>query len=132
MSVIRTGAENDPADSKRSSDLRSVLWGNQTAEPEIEQVPSPGSLRFEIGHISVTAAAELSFAATADSASGYLLRHQRGDWGLLDSKASQSNEKALREGGPIRSVYLLENDLKIVVVTAGSRQRTRIFLISEY
>lgn len=59
-------------------------------------------------------------------------RHQRGDWGELDSEDKQANEWALRNGARLLSAYRSADGEKFWVITEADRSVTTVLLPSEY
>ncbi|RYG98193.1 MAG: hypothetical protein EON58_07870 [Alphaproteobacteria bacterium] len=61
-----------------------------------------------------------------------LLRHHRhGNWGQIPPEEEIANERALREGGEICSVYIMDEDLIIVCTTTADRSATTFSLPEE-
>ncbi len=62
-----------------------------------------------------------------------LLRHQCGDWGVLDAEDCAANDRAVMGGSRILSVYELGSSReKIWIVSAADRSSTVAMLPSEY
>ncbi len=65
-----------------------------------------------------------------------LRRHHTGDWGVLDAADYQANERAVRDGSRIVSVYR-DMEVTVMVITeakdgCGIRRCTTVLLPSEY
>ncbi|MGB3545013.1 hypothetical protein [Rubrivirga sp.] len=58
-------------------------------------------------------------------------RHQSGDWGTLSAHDRRANEKALRDGSRVMSVYPTAGG-RLWVVTEAGRSSTTVLLPSEY
>jgi hypothetical protein len=86
--------------------------------------------KFPLGGVYITQAA----AAVLSSADvgGALQRHQRGDWGELDSHDVQENELALAHEERLFSVYRSTTGVKFYVSTEPDRSRTTILLPEDY
>ncbi|MCX4166318.1 MULTISPECIES: hypothetical protein [Paraburkholderia] len=60
-----------------------------------------------------------------------LVRHQCGDWGVLDAEDRAVNDRAVINGTRILSAYVIGNE-KIYVITEADRSNTTVLLASEY
>jgi hypothetical protein len=61
-----------------------------------------------------------------------LEHHVRGDWGTLDAKDLNSNERALRFGGRLFSSYHSTQDVKFWIITECDRSVTTVRLPEDY
>jgi hypothetical protein len=61
-----------------------------------------------------------------------LLRHALGDWGTLDKEDWQANERALRDGGRLFSLYHTNQDVRFYVITECDRAVTTVLLPEDY
>jgi hypothetical protein len=87
--------------------------------------------RFPIGELAVTAGAQN--ALSHHDIETALNRHISGDWGDLDKHDWNANERALKDGGRLVSVYESENGSgRFYVITEADRSYTTILLPSEY
>jgi hypothetical protein len=86
---------------------------------------------FELGLMCITPMAKAQLQALNLDYQVLLHRHQRGDWGDLDSDDLDANEEALHTGSRIFSAYLL-GDTKFWCITEADRRSTTILLPSEY
>jgi hypothetical protein len=59
-------------------------------------------------------------------------RHQAGDWGEVAAEDRQQNERALREGLRLFSVYRAANGTKFWVITEAGREATTLLLPEDY
>lgn len=86
--------------------------------------------KFSLGRTLITpgALAKLS----PESPLQALLRHHSGDWGDLDEQDRQENERSLREGFRLFSVYRDSSGTKFWIITEADRSATTILLPSEY
>jgi hypothetical protein len=55
-----------------------------------------------------------------------LRRHARGDWGEAKPEEVADNERGLREGGGVLSIFRDRRDGKFCVMTNGSRSATLV------
>ena len=63
----------------------------------------------------------------------YLIRHQSGDWGEIDTHDRKENQLSLEQGFRLISVYTLSiTGVKIWVITEADRSSTCILLTEEY
>jgi hypothetical protein len=86
--------------------------------------------RFELGQIVVTTDAAMKIPpGDIESA---LRRHSRGDWGDLDSKDRQQNDRAVERGGTIASIFRATNGDKFYVLTEADRSVTTVLMPEEY
>jgi hypothetical protein len=86
---------------------------------------------FPLGLMCITPMAKEQLQALNLDYQVLLHRHQRGDWGDLDSDDLDANEEALHTGSRIFSAYLL-GDTKFWCITEADRSSTTILLPSEY
>lgn len=59
-------------------------------------------------------------------------RHARGDWGECDKDDAMENERSLREGGRLLSVYTDRGGTRFWIITEADRSVTTILLPSDY
>lgn len=93
-------------------------------------LPQTGATLFSSGDVYSTPGAldsipsmELSLALT---------RHLQGDWGELETEDKTANERALKEGGRLVSVYTTLSGTRFYVITEADRSVTTFLLPSEY
>lgn len=94
-------------------------------------------MEFEAGEISISPGAVELSNMLATPLYEYLDRHLNGDWGIIDPEDAEDNwwnlnEARDGEGGRVMSVYNLENDRLLVIVTDLGDGTTDIMLHSEY
>ncbi|EIJ6113782.1 hypothetical protein LJJ21_004745 [Salmonella enterica] len=58
-------------------------------------------------------------------------RHAAGDWGDVDDEGREANERALKEGGRIVSIYH-PHGVRVFIVTEADREHTVALLPHEY
>ncbi len=90
-----------------------------------------------LGQIVATPGALEALQKAGQSATEFLQRHIRGDWGQLCDEDRQANDQALIDGSRILSAYRTSNGEKLWIITeaaddSGSRTATTILLPSEY
>lgn len=62
-----------------------------------------------------------------------LCQHLQGQWGLLDVEDWDANERALKDGGRLLSVYPLPNSPKSFwIISEADRSSTTILLPGDY
>jgi hypothetical protein len=93
--------------------------------------------RFELGQVVATPGALAALEATREPISGFIARHHRGDWGVLDADDHKSNFAALVDEGRIFSSYLLNDRTKIWIITEAfgdddKRESNYVLLPEEY
>ena len=59
-------------------------------------------------------------------------RHQTGDWGDADPRHHELNDHAVTAGGLLHSIYQLDADTELWVITEPDRSATTILLPDEY
>ena len=101
--------------------------------------PTACEPRFSLGKIEMTPGALRVFDAAYETAAeggavaaALLRRHQHGDWGDLDTSDKAANDRSLKEGTRLMSVYHLPDGTKLYVITEWDRSETTILLPEEY
>lgn len=59
-------------------------------------------------------------------------RHQAGDWGNVDNHDQHANDRALREGTRLFSVYRAASGVQFRIITEWDRSVTTILLPEDY
>jgi hypothetical protein len=101
-------------------------------------VTQPSSTpRFKLGQLVATPGALVAFQQNGQMPATFVVRHQLGDWGLVDHHDQQANDRAIRDGSRILSAYKLDDGTRIWIITEaadeqGNRESTCILLPSEY
>lgn len=85
---------------------------------------------FRLGRICATSNA-LATLAQSDIFTG-LQRHQAGDWGDVDSHDRRANERALKDGSRLFSVYHSTSRVKFWIITEADRRMTTVLLPRDY
>jgi len=86
--------------------------------------------KFALGDINATPGILATLAHEEIIAA--LGRHVRGDWGDVDADDHAANERALREGTRLFSVYHSKNRTKFWIITEWDRSMTTVLLPREY
>lgn len=94
--------------------------------------PSNSEPRFSLGRAVATPAALALLEKYSVCVSTLLARHQRGDWGDVGADDANSNDKALKNGDRILSVYRLLEPAVLQPMTGHERRRSpRVWIITE-
>ena len=88
--------------------------------------------RFPLGQIVATPGALAALQRADQDPLALLVRHQRGDWGVVDETDQQENELSVERGYRILSAYILDDGTKVWVITEADRSVTTILLPDEY
>lgn len=88
--------------------------------------------RFVLGSIFATPGALEALRNAGTTPAEFLSRHQSGDWGDVCDEDAAENELALGRHLRLFSVYHLNSDVKIWVITEADRSGTTILLPDEY
>ena len=96
---------------------------NDSAPTEVES-------KFPLGQVVVTRAA-LAVLPTRDIAVA-LDRHRRGDWGDVGKEDGRANERALKHGERLLSVYHASDGTKFYIITEWDRSLTTVLLPEDY
>ena len=91
---------------------------------------TPPPEKFPLGQIVATPGALAN--VDHDALQAALRRHQTGDWGDLDEDDRQENERGLREGCRLMSVYRTTACVKFYIITEYDRSVTTVLLPDEY
>ena len=93
---------------------------------------APSFLKFPLGATVITPGAKAALQACALSPLRVLFLHQCGNWGEVCEEDRQANEQALIDGTRLLSVYPIQDDLRIWIITEADRSVTTILLPEEY
>ncbi len=93
-------------------------------------LPEDAPQNFELGKLHITPSA--AQALTPDDVIAALARHAQGDWGEVDAEDWQENERSLREGWRLFSVYKTATGTPFWVITEADRSVTTVLLPSDY
>ena len=88
---------------------------------------------FSLGQIVSTPGALDAMKAAATSGFDLLRRHMTGDWGEVCDEDRQENDRSVKAGNRILSVYELSGTgVKLWIITEADRSVTTFLLPSEY
>jgi len=59
-------------------------------------------------------------------------KHQAGDWGDLDQKDREANDRALEEGTRLLSIYHSARRIKFWIITEADRSATTVLMPEDY
>jgi hypothetical protein len=59
-------------------------------------------------------------------------RHQAGDWGDVEEEDRNANDLALEKSSRLVSIYQMNPDLRVYVITEANRAYTTVLLPQEY
>ena len=90
------------------------------------------TFKFPLGEVVITEGAHSALQECAISPLFLLFRHRQGNWGEMSSEDQQANDRALVEGNRVLSVYPLQDDLRIWIITEADRTVTTLLLPEEY
>lgn len=88
--------------------------------------------QFGLGQIVATPGALEALEKNSQSASEFLQRHARCDWGDVDAEDAEANNLALSDGSRLLSSYHLKDGSKLWVITEADRSSSCCLLPSEY
>jgi hypothetical protein len=92
----------------------------------------PTTPRFPVGQLVATPGALAALAATGTAPLPYLARHAAGDWGDVDDHDRRANDRALRHGERLFSVYTLPGGGRLWIITEWDRSLTTVLLPEDY
>lgn len=94
----------------------------------------PAKPLFSLGRVLMTptAQAALEQRGTPALVQTMLNRHVLGDWGDVCAEDSANNDQALQNGERLLSVYRVDDQLTLWVVTEWDRSHTTILLPEDY
>ena len=93
--------------------------------------------KFTMGRVLATPGALEALEKSGESASTFLSRHARGDWGEVCPDDKQLNELALQDGSRLLSAYRTSKGERLWIITEaegerGYRAATTLLLPDEY
>jgi hypothetical protein len=88
--------------------------------------------KFPTGHLVATPGALAALTKNGQSATEFLSRHVRGDWGDVPPEDARENELSVAKGFRILSAYELNDGTRIWVLTEADRSTTCVLLPEEY
>lgn len=87
---------------------------------------------FQLGQGTATPAALRAICEADQIPSDFMVRHATGDWGDCCPEDAAANDRALKVGGRIFSVYHTAKGIKLWIITEADRSSTCILLPDEY
>jgi hypothetical protein len=102
---------------------------NQNEERKMETTVKA---KFDLGMIVTTPGAFLALKKARESALGFLMRHEAGDWGEIPPEDWEENEFSLNTELRLISAYRLRNGTRLWIITEADRSLTTILLPEEY
>jgi hypothetical protein len=87
---------------------------------------------FSLGQVVATPAALATLDRHSKTPSELIDRHASGDWGNICEEDGRANDRALREGMRILSIYKLDHDETVWVITESDRSSTCLLLPGDY
>lgn len=94
--------------------------------------PGNSGSRFQLGKVSITAAASAALEKTGAEGVLLLARHLHGDWGDVTEQDALQNELALLLGLRVTSRYVIGDGAVIWIMTEADRATTAIMLPDGY
>lgn len=88
--------------------------------------------RFHLGQIVLTPEAKEALARAGQDAEFFLKKHAGGDYGDIAEDDQKSNQRALKEGGRLVSMFLTLRGEAILIITEADRSVTTLMLPEEY
>jgi hypothetical protein len=102
---------------------------SEEPSPEIPAAPITAPL-FSLGRTVATPGALDAIPAEAITLA--ISRHERGDWGLVGEHDRAENERSLKEGFRLMSVYETAIGVRFWIITEADRSATTVLLPDEY
>jgi hypothetical protein len=87
---------------------------------------------FSLGQLVATPGALQAFQEASQGPTGFLARHQSGDWGDVCAEDKKENVLSVQHGFRILSSYRTTLGVKLWVITEADRSLTTILLPEEY
>jgi hypothetical protein len=85
--------------------------------------------RFQLGQLAATTGALAAF--TPEEVAQSVQRHAQGDWGEICKSDAAQNQRALKHGGRLMSVYTYGGKT-LWIITESDRSVTTLLLPDEY
>jgi len=87
---------------------------------------------FPLGQVFMTIGAREALEGSNQQPYDFLLRHQKGDYGIIGKEDWQENDLSVKEGFRILSAYRTSKGEKLWIITEADRSSTTILLPEEY
>ena len=88
--------------------------------------------RFSVGRVVGTPGAIAALEEAGHEPAEFLDRHITGDWGEVPPEDAAANERAVRQGLRLLSVYKPKDEVKIWILTEADRSYTTVMLPEDY
>lgn len=89
-------------------------------------------MKFPLGQTVATPGALEALQEAGQSASEFLRRHSRGDWGCVGKDDAQLNDLAVNDESRVFSAYMTKAEKKLWIITEADRSATTILTPDEY
>ncbi len=93
---------------------------------------SENKVLFPLGQIFLTIGAQDALEEACQLPNEFLVKHQKGEWGLVSEDAVKENDLSVKEGFQILSAYKPSKHEKIWIITEANRESTTLLLPEEY
>ena len=95
----------------------------------MRKVPTFSGSQFPLGLVVATPGAYV--ALTPLDIKRGIFFHSQCDWGDISKPEKEANDRAVDEGGPVRSGHVAENGTRFLVITEADRSTTTVLLPDE-
>ena len=87
-------------------------------------------VKFLLGQVVITPNALDSLVV--EDLHGAIRRHHNGDWGDVNTRDRNENERALKHGARLLSIYRDRANVKFWIITEADRSSTTVLLPEDY
>jgi hypothetical protein len=101
-------------------------------QPHTDTNQQPSAARFTLGQTVITPGAAEALEAAEQTATEFLRRHVKGDWGDLSADDVKENELSVEQGFRLLSRYQTSRGERLWIITEADRSATTILLPIEY
>ena len=98
---------------------------------KLEEI-NESAILFPLGQVFVTVGAREALEESNQQPFDFLLRHQKGDYGMVGKEDWQENNFSVKAGFRILSAYKTAKEVKIWLITEADRSSSTILLPEEY
>ncbi len=81
---------------------------------------------FPLGQIFLTIGAQYVLEEASQLQNEFLVKHQKGEWGLVSEDAAKENDLSVEEDFQILSAYKTSKNKKIWIITKANRESTTL------
>ncbi len=96
------------------------------------EILNESAVLFPLGEVYLTVGAKEALEESNQLPNEFLLKHQKGEWGIICEDDKKENELSVKEGFRILSAYKTAGDVKLWVITEADRSSTTVLLPGEY